>query len=127
MTSSRYKFLLDKIGICTSSVCIVHCALLPLFLIFGSTSTGMLLEIEWLETLILSLAAIIGAVTFTTGYIRHKKSFVPILFISGLMLLINGEMISFTWLATIVTLLGSFVIIYAHYENVKQSRYGAGK
>ncbi len=109
----------DKLGICASLVCMIHCILVPFLLIIGFDSLLYLFDQEWIEIGLLSSSLIIGMFSFLRGYILHRKHFVPVLFLAGFLLLVNGEAVSSLGLAISLSVIGALIIIYAHFQNLK--------
>ncbi len=109
---------MDKLGICTSFLCIVHCISLPILYVFGLESMLLIVDQEWMEITILLLSFIIGGISFIAGFRKHHQHFVPVLFVAGYLLIVNGESVSHSWLALILSISGALVIAYAHYHNL---------
>ena len=74
-------------------------------------------EQEWIEQLIIGASVVIGLVAFGGGYLRHRQHFVPVLFVAGILLIVNGESVSQEWLGLALSVFGASIIIYAHYNN----------
>ena len=119
------KFGIDQLGMCASTLCIIHCTAVPFLLIFGMDTMLWWTENELVELSLIGLAVAIGLVSFVGGYRRHKQLFVPVLFIAGLLLIINGESVAQEWLGTLLSVLGAIIIIYAHFNNAQLRRYVA--
>jgi len=117
------KILLDKIGMCTSAICMVHCLAIPLFLIFGLDSSLRFIDQEWIEMTLILSALIIGLVSFLGGFLAHRQHFIPVLFISGFLLLVNGESVADTLISVILSVAGAAVILYAHTQNLRWKRH----
>lgn len=113
----------DKIGICVSFFCLVHCLSIPLFLLFGFDSILRFIDQEWLEWSIIIFALCIGVVSFLGGFMAHKQHFISVLFVAGFLLLVNGESITNTLTSISLSISGVLVIIYAHVQNLKWKRY----
>ena len=112
----------DKIGICTSVICLIHCLSIPLFFAFGFDSLIRLVDQEWVELMIIICALIIGIFAFLSGFLKHRQHFVPVLFLSGFLLLINGESVERMWLSLLLSITGALIIAYAHVQNLKWKR-----
>ena len=124
--TKKNTLIIDKIGICTSVICILHCLAMPIFLILGLDSLLLVLDQEWVELTIILLALIIGVSAFGRGFARHRQHFVPVLFIAGFLLLVNGESVENTWLKVGLSVAGAMVVAYAHYHNFllkKKTKY----
>jgi hypothetical protein len=119
----KQAILLDKIGMCTSILCVVHCLSLPLFFLFGFDALHRAIEHEWVEWMIIGIALVIGLVSFLGGYFTHRQHFIPVLFVSGFLLLVNGESISHEGISLGLSISGALVIAYAHLQNIKWKRY----
>ena len=123
-TMSKYSLQLwDKIGMCTSVVCMVHCMAIPILFIFGSETLLRMIDQEWVEWSIILFALLIGLVAFINGFVTHRQHFIPVLFVSGFLLLVNGESVATEWISLGLSLSGASVIAYAHFQNLKWKRY----
>lgn len=106
-------------GMCTSIICMVHCLAIPVLLVLGLESALWAIEQEWVELTFIGLSLLIGLVSFLAGYKKHKQHFVPVLFLSGFLLLVNGEGLPDEVLSTALSVIGAIVIVYAHLQNIK--------
>jgi tetrahydromethanopterin S-methyltransferase subunit C len=115
---SRFKFNWDAVGISTSLLCAVHCALLPLIAsslpLFGIN----IVHNSFFEWGMISLAFLIGCYSLFHGYIKHHRSLMPVLiFATGFIFLVLkqfAESLQLAFLAIAVIL-----IISAHFYNFK--------
>ncbi len=123
MTKKKFTASLDKLGMCTSVICMVHCLSIPLFLIFGFDSTLRLVDQEWVEWVIIACALVIGIFSFVGGFLSHRQHFVPVLFVAGFLLIVNGESVDHMWLSGGLSISGALVIAYAHIQNLKWRNY----
>ena len=119
MNNKSILLALDKIGIGTSALCMLHCVSLPVIMVLGADSLLWFLEMEWLEHLIIICSLLIGLLSFVGGYLKHGQHFIPVLFVAGFLLLISGEAVTSTWFAVLLSVVGASVIIYAHIQNLK--------
>ncbi len=122
MSNKTIAITLDKIGICTSIICMLHCAVVPVVLILGADSLLWFTELEWVEHLVIGCSLLIGLLSFIGGYRKHGQHFVPVLFIAGFLLLVSSDSIVSDWLAVLLSVAGALIIIYAHLENMKWKR-----
>ncbi|MEP7255768.1 MAG: MerC domain-containing protein [Ferruginibacter sp.] len=108
----------DAMGIATSVACAIHCALLPVLLtalpIFGVNIIHNLF-FEWGMII---LAFLVGSYSLFHGFIKHHRSYLPILIFSiGFIFLVLKQFVlpyEYLLLAIAVTL-----IITAHYYNYR--------
>lgn len=127
MNSKLISITLDKIGIGASTICMLHCMLVPLLLVFGADSSLWFVESEWIEHLIIGVSLVVGLISFLSGYRQHTQLFIPVLFIAGFLLLVNGEAVETTWVGVVLSVIGALIIVYAHTENLKWKRMAADK
>jgi hypothetical protein len=108
----------DGLGIITSLLCAVHCALLPVLLtslpLFGVNIIHNLL-FEWG---MIAIAAAVGAYSLYHGFIKHHQQWLPaILFAVGILFLITKQLFHQyeIWLLIPAVIL----IVTAHYQNYR--------
>ena len=108
----------DALGIGTSLACAIHCAVLPMILstlpVFGVNIIHNLF-FEWGMIL---LAFAVGYYSLAHGYIKHHRSFIPILiFSAGLIFLVLKQF--FPIVEYILLAIAVILIITAHYNNYR--------
>ena len=112
---------LDKTGIWVTTICALHCLLLPVLLpVLAMLGVSFLGE-TLLERIILSLSLLIGAIAMVTGF-RHHRHVTP------LILLALGGVIY--WYKDIfghlgepvLILAGAGLIVLGHVKNVRLTR-----
>lgn len=130
---------LDLIGFSASTICAIHCALMPiLFLILPLIGLGFATNSLFEYSFIL-ISLIIGTFTFKHGYLNHHKRLYPLgIFISGLTLVIVSHFLidghsphteaetlkenftdNFFWILAPV---GALMIAVSHFINRKLSK-----
>lgn len=126
----REGAFLDWLGLGLSSLCAVHCLALPFFL--------TLLPLAWVghdnytfHFLMVVVLIPLGLVAFWRGYKRHRMTTILAMGASGLLFITSGLMAqpghesehfaNFS-LPISLTVLGSFLLITAHYLNWSHSR-----
>lgn len=85
----KFKINWDALGITTSVLCAIHCAVLPLFLaslpLFGIN----IIENMAFEIVMIGIAFIIGGYALLHGYRWHHHKILPLLlFMSGIVFLV---------------------------------------
>ena len=108
----------DTMGIATSVLCAIHCALLPVIMttlpVFGIN----IIHNAFFEWGMIALAFLVGIYSLYHGFIKHHHSYLPFLIFSvGFLFLILKQLIPFMeyyFLAIAVCL-----IITAHYYNYR--------
>ena len=120
MEFQKLSSKLDNIGMTASTICAIHCAIVPLII----TSLPLLglgfLANPWFEWGMIILAFIIGVSSIVTSYTRiHRKLLPLMLLITGFLIVIAGHLFITNWIEGIVVPLGGFTIAYAHFVNYK--------
>jgi len=108
----------DALGIITSVVCAIHCALLPVLVtslpVFGIN----IIHNSFFEWSMIALAFAVGSYSLFHGYIKHHRSFYPILVFSvGFVFLLLKQF--FTQYETPLLIVAVVFIISAHYYNYR--------
>jgi MerC mercury resistance protein len=111
----------DNLGIATSTLCAVHCVLLPIALAFAPTLAHFLPGSEAIHRTLAYLLAGVGLVAFWGGYKIHRRKLVLLLLSIGILGVTVGAYADFllpthTW-EVVVTVAGSSFLIVAHYLN----------
>ncbi len=106
----------DALGIGTSILCAIHCALLPVLVttlpVFGINIVHNLV-FEWS---MISLAFVVGSYSLFHGYIKHHRSVRPVLIFSvGFIFLILKQF--YTNFEIPLLVIAVVCIISAHYYN----------
>jgi hypothetical protein len=115
-TSSR----LDHIGITASTLCAIHCAIVPvLFTSLPLLGLGFLANI-WVEWGMIVLALMIGTYSIGLSYLRiHRRPLPLVLLIAGFAIIIFGHTFISGWAEAVVVPVGGLLIATAHFVNYK--------
>jgi peptidoglycan/LPS O-acetylase OafA/YrhL len=116
-TSSRW----DGVGQLLSTLCIVHCVLLPLVLAFLPVALATTLEEEAVHHGLLALVGVSALAAFVPGWRVHRRASAPVLAALGVALLVGGafavpEEAAGPWEPGL-TLVGGAVMVVAHGRN----------
>lgn len=108
----------DALGIATSIACAIHCALLPVLLtalpVFGIDIIHNLF-FEWG---MIALAFVVGSYSLFHGYIKHHRSFSPVIIFSiGFVFLILKQVFHEREIPLLIVAVA--FIISAHYYNYR--------
>lgn len=117
----KFKINWDALGITTSILCAIHCAILPLFLVALPLFGVNIIENKAFELGMIVLAFIIGCYSLWHGFKWHHHSKVPlILFSLGITCLVLKQ---FLWQYHLILLVPAVtLIVVAHMINYKFCR-----
>jgi hypothetical protein len=113
----------DKASITLSLACMIHCLLMPSFLVLTSGFFALSIDNELIHKAFLIIVLPVSLYALITGYRNHKILSYFYIGTSGLWLLVFaiffvegvfGELVEKS-----LTLLGSIIVASAHYKNYK--------
>ena len=92
------KFLsepnLDKIGICTSTICAIHCLVTPILVILLPFAGWTFLEKETFEISLLVFSLLLAATSITVSYFKSHRNITPVvLAVIGFAFFVIGKII----------------------------------
>ena len=115
------KINLDALGISTSLLCAIHCAVLPLFFTSLPVFGFEILQNKTFEYGMIAVAGIIGISALFHGWKRHHHKKLPLgVFVAGLLFLIFKEL--FPSLELWLLIPAATLIISAHFLNFRFCR-----
>ncbi|WP_111976803.1 MerC domain-containing protein [Algibacillus agarilyticus] len=119
MSGINKSNLVDKIGIAVTSLCALHCILLPVMLPMLPLLGLSFLAEHGFEHVILVLTLAAGAIALFSGFHRYHKKLYPIYALAlGIVLYVSRDFLG-EELQTIVLLIGAGLIIFAHVMNIR--------
>ena len=117
--------IIDNLGITISSVCAIHCLLLPAIFLIAPYS--FIASHEFHETLIYFILPC-ALIAFVLGCRKHGDMRVAIMGTIGIILLalavilhetLHGEQHSDSLISVLITVMGSVILIFSHIRNRK--------
>ena len=113
----------DKLSITLSLACMIHCLLMPSFLILTSGFLAVSIDNELIHRVFLIIVLPVSLYALITGYQNHKILSYLYLGISGLWLLFFavffGEGVFGEFTEKSLTLIGSIIVATSHFKNYK--------
>jgi len=117
------KFKIDNIAISLSFLCVVHCLFVPSFIILAPSFLAISLDNEFIHYLIILFAVPVSLYALVSGYRAHSRLYVLFIGIIGLSLLLLAVLMGENTLGEYgekgFTLLGSVVVAFSHFKNLK--------
>lgn len=112
---------LDNIGVTISSLCLIHCILLPILILFFPIISLYYLMNEIYEWVFLCLSIIVGFFSLCLGHKKHKSSLALKTLIFGFTFLVISKIFhnSDNTLHSVLVLFGGSLIIFSHILNKK--------
>ncbi|WP_183566539.1 MerC domain-containing protein [Mucilaginibacter sp. SP1R1] len=111
---------LDSIGITASTLCAIHCALVPvLFTSLPLLGLGFLAN-AWVEWGMIVLALMIGTYAIGLSHLRiHHRVLPLILLVSGFAIIMLGHAFAKDRAEGVIVPVGGLLIAVAHFVNYK--------
>jgi tetrahydromethanopterin S-methyltransferase subunit C len=111
----------DALGIATSLVCAIHCAVLPLLLTSLPFFGINIIHNNFFEAGMIALAFVIGSMALFHGYRRHHHRSLPLfIFSTGFILLVLKEI--FVGYEIVLLVPAVLFILSAHFFNYRFCR-----
>ena len=112
---------LDKAGIWVTTLCAIHCLLLPVILPLLAMAGLAFIGEDLLENTILGFSVVIGLLSLISGARKHGKWHLLSLLLLGAFIYSQRDILGH-WGEPVIILFGAGLIIYAHVSNLRLSR-----
>lgn len=114
--------ILDKFGIWASSLCALHCLLLPVLLPVAPLVGASIFAQDWFERSILIISLAVGFWAILSGFYRYHRQVYPIFSIAlGGMIYWNKDILGES-MEPFTVAVGALLIVYAHFANLKLTK-----
>ena len=111
----------DKFAGTVSLVCALQGLLMPSFFIATSGLVSLSIDNEFVHSIILLIAVPVSLFALFLGLKNHKNKLIFLIGLLGLIVLISAFFFAKTFFGEneeiLFTILGSMMVIYAHYQN----------
>ncbi|MDO7742295.1 MAG: MerC domain-containing protein [Pedobacter sp.] len=123
MPLSKIALQLDRLGMTASTLCAIHCALVPIFLTALPLAGLQFLANEWVEITMIIVSVILGTLSLSISYRKQHKKVLPffILF-TGFALIGTGHFAGIESLEPVLIPIGGFTVAAAHLINWRLNR-----
>ena len=106
--------ILDRIGIWGSSLCALHCLLLPLLLPIAPLVASSIFAEVWFEKLILTFSILVGFAAMFVGFHKYHRQMYPLYsLVLGALIYWNKDIFGHQYEPFTIAI-GAFLIISAH-------------
>ncbi|MFD2872565.1 MerC domain-containing protein [Mucilaginibacter ximonensis] len=120
MTSKKLGSKLDHIGITASTLCAIHCAVVPVILTFLPLAGIGFLATPLFEWTMIGLALLLGVMSILLSYVRtHRRTLPLLMLVAGFAAVVLGHIYLRGWIEAVVVPLGGLTIAAAHFVNFK--------
>jgi len=112
----------DKFVMSFSVMCLIHCLFAPSLIILSYSSLALTFESELIHKAILLLTIPVSIFAISLGYKNHSNNSIIYIGIGGLTILISALLVEDTIgsnAQTVLTMIGSLMVIFCHYRNYK--------
>jgi len=114
----NHKINWDGLGVTTSLICAIHCAVLPLLFTSLPLFGGDIIHNDYFEWSMIALAFMIGVYSLSNGFLKQHSQFFPlVIFCLGFSLLLAKEI--FIEFELIFLFPAIALIIAAHFFNYR--------
>jgi len=123
MALSKTSQHLDRLGMTASTLCAIHCVLVPVFLTTLPLLGLEFLSNEWVEISMIIVSVFLGTLSLSISYRKQHHKLLPfcILF-TGFVLIAAGHFSGISNLEPILVPLGGFTVASAHLVNWRLNR-----
>lgn len=109
---------LDRLGMTASTLCAIHCALVPIFLTALPLFGLEFLANEWVEISMVIVSIILGTLSLSMSYLKQHHKLLPFVILCiGFTFIFTGHFAGIKSLEPILIPLGGFIVAAAHLVN----------
>lgn len=123
MALSKTSQHLDRLGMTASTLCAIHCVLVPVFLTTLPLLGLEFLSNEWVEISMIIVSVFLGTLSLSISYRKQHHKLLPFLvLLTGFALIAAGHFSGISHLEPILVPLGGFTVASAHLVNWRLNR-----
>ncbi len=118
MATTKTSVNLDRLGMTASTLCAIHCALVPIFLTTLPLLGLDFLANEWVELTMIGISVVLGVLSLSMSYKKQHRKLLPFFVLTaGFALIFTGHFSGMKSLEPILLPLGGFIVAAAHLVN----------
>jgi hypothetical protein len=123
MAISKTTQNLDRLGFTASTLCAIHCALLPIFITALPLLGLEFLANEWVELSMIVVSALLGTLSLSLSYRKQHRKLLPFLvLLTGFVLIATGHFCGIAALEPILIPFGGLIVAASHVVNWRLNR-----
>jgi hypothetical protein len=123
LLSMKKKSQADKIGIFFSSLCAIHCLILPILIFNSGHFLAKYINNQFIEKGFIITCLSIAAFSFFRYRKVHGNSLPILLLVIAILFLVGSTFFNDVMFEIIASVIGSSALIFGHVINMRQSRY----
>lgn len=113
------NLVLDRLGVWVSSLCALHCLLLPLLLPIAPLVASSVFAEQWFERMILSFSILVGFAALFVGFHKYHRQMYPLYsLVLGALIYWNKNIFGHEYEPFTIAI-GAVLIVAAHYTNMR--------
>jgi hypothetical protein len=118
MSVQKKSVTLDRLGMTASTLCAIHCALVPIFLTTLPLMGLQFLADERIEISMILISAMLGTLSLSLSYRKQHRKVLPFLVLfTGFILIGAGHLPGVSNMEPVLIPLGGFIVAIAHFVN----------
>ncbi|GAC28011.1 MerC domain-containing protein [Brumicola pallidula] len=119
VAAKTQNVVLDRMGIWTSSICAVHCLLLPILLPLAPLVASSVFAEVWFERMILTFSILVGFAALFVGFHKYHRQLYPLYSLAlGGLIYWNKDIFGHEYEPFTIAI-GAFLIVAAHVTNMR--------
>lgn len=117
--TNKYSTL-EKIGVSLSFICAIHCIITPLFIAFLPMLSSTVSHNPAIEIILLGSSFLIVGIVNLIGFIKHHKTFAPLVYmLLGFSIILSGHLTHLELAEQLASIVGGVFIGLSIYANTK--------
>lgn len=107
----------DRLGVCVSAACAVHCLALPVMLAITPAISSIVIIGHRVEAVLAVAAVALALACLCGGFRIHRKKRLILSFAAAAAFIVSGQIFATGWLETALVVLGGLGLIGSHFLN----------
>lgn len=109
--------VVDRLGICVSVACAVHCLAMPVLLALLPTMSSIFLIGHGVEAVLAIAAVVLAIACLCWGFRIHRKKRLILSFSAAAAFILWGQSMGTGWVETLLVVLGGLGLVGSHLLN----------